>query len=245
MAEAQLRQFLEKVRQLNAFVALSEADPALRQQLQGCEHHDEVVALARRCGFEIGRRWGEPLPPAAQPSSRPQNPSAAPSDVAAALTQPGAVAVASLTRAASGGSAGCASEGLGPLPAAAHERVDWPIEASQLLTRQDGLSSLLAGPCPPAGQEQSDLLLQTPGWRLERIHSCAYRSPDGFWYEQQEDEWVLLLQGTARLRFADQPSDLALRSGDSLTIRAGRRHRVVATDPAPGTIWLALFWPPA
>ena len=33
MAEAQLQQFLEKVRQLNAFVALSEASPELRQQL--------------------------------------------------------------------------------------------------------------------------------------------------------------------------------------------------------------------
>ena len=60
MAEAQLQQFLEKVRQLNAFVALSEADPALRQALRDCGDHHQVVALAHSCGFEIGRRWGEP-----------------------------------------------------------------------------------------------------------------------------------------------------------------------------------------
>lgn len=63
MAEAQLQQFLEKVRQLNAFVALSEANPELRQQLQGCSHHHEVVHLASRHGFEIGRRWGEAASP--------------------------------------------------------------------------------------------------------------------------------------------------------------------------------------
>ena len=60
MAEAQLQQFLEKVRQLNAFVARSEADPCLRQALRDCGDHHQVVALARSCGFEIGRRWGEP-----------------------------------------------------------------------------------------------------------------------------------------------------------------------------------------
>ncbi|MGL6134609.1 MAG: Nif11 domain/cupin domain-containing protein [Prochlorococcaceae cyanobacterium] len=59
MAEAQLQQFLEKVRQLNAFVALSEADPAVREALRHCSHHQAVVTLARQHGFEIGRRWGE------------------------------------------------------------------------------------------------------------------------------------------------------------------------------------------
>lgn len=60
MAEAQLQQFLEKVRQLNAFVALSEADPSVRAALAACSSHHEVVNLAGRFGFAIGRRWGEP-----------------------------------------------------------------------------------------------------------------------------------------------------------------------------------------
>ena len=64
MAEAQLQQFLEKVRQLNAFVALSEAEPSLRQALRDCIDHHAVVALAQSRGFEIGRRWVKPSLPA-------------------------------------------------------------------------------------------------------------------------------------------------------------------------------------
>lgn len=176
MAEAQLQQFLEKVKQLNAFVALSEANPSLRQQLQDCSHHHEVVALAASHGFAIGRRWGEPSPD--QAPARP-----------------------------------------------AH-----------------GDRNLLEGACPAAGLETTDLLLEHSGLRLERIHSCQASSPEGFWYEQREHEWVLLLEGSAQLQFEDEPTARQLCRGDSLWIEAGRRHRVVATDPAPGCVWVALFW---
>ena len=171
MAEEQLQQFLAKVQQLNAFVALCEASPALREALAGCGSHGEVVRLARSRGFEIGRRWGE---------------------------------------------------------------ADAPAIADA--------ANLLSGACPAEGQEHSQILLEEPGLRLERIHSCAAVSPVGFWYEQREHEWVLLLQGSARLGFADGSADVALCRGDTLLIPARRRHRVVETDPAPGTIWLALFW---
>lgn len=180
MAEAQLQQFLEKVRQLNAFVALSEANPEVRHQLQGCSEHHEVVHLASRHGFEIGRRWGE----AASPN-------------------------------APGGSV------------------------------HHGDSNLLSGPCPMAGQETTSVLLEQPGLRLERIHSCQSSSPPDFWYNQSEHEWVVLVQGSAQLQFADEEVPRQLSQGDCLLISAGRRHRVVSTDPAPGCVWLALFWPPA
>ena len=58
MAEAQLQQFLKKIEQLNAFVALSEAQPDLRQALRDCSNHHDVVQLAAQFGFDIGRRWG-------------------------------------------------------------------------------------------------------------------------------------------------------------------------------------------
>lgn len=211
MAEAQLRQFLDKVRQLNAFVALSEADPRLRQELSACEHHDQVVSLARRCGFEIGRRWGEPLPGGASAQEHSGETGEPLAEAGERLLTPQGESLAVVS--------GLPLQGLAPQQ-----------------------QSLLAGPCPPSGAESTEVLLETTQWRLERIQSCDYRSPDGFWYEQQEDEWVLLLQGTARLRFADESSDRRLQPGDSLWIRAGRRHRVTATDPDPGTIWLALFW---
>jgi cupin 2 domain-containing protein len=190
MAEAQLRRFLEKVRQLNAFVALCEARPELLRELTDCDNHDQVVALAQRQGFEIGRRWGEPDP----------------------------------------------GVPLGASPPA-------PLEAcTNAMQPERETLSLIAGSCPPAASERSELLLQTPVLRLERIHSCGASTPEGRWYDQEEHEWVALLQGTARLRFADETHDRVLNQGDSLLIRAGRRHRVTATDPDPGTIWLALFW---
>jgi cupin 2 domain-containing protein len=170
LAEAQLQQFLEKVRQLNAFVALSEQQPSVRAALRNCNHHHQVVDLARRHGFEIGRRWGEISPP------------------------------------------------------------------------DHGDGNLLAHPCPPQGQEVSCVLASGSQWRLERIHSCAASSPEGFWYDQPEHEWVTLLQGSARLRFADEPNDRELARGDSLLITPHRRHRLESTDPAPGSVWLALFW---
>jgi cupin 2 domain-containing protein len=177
MADADLERFLDKIQQLNAFVALSERNPDVREALRLCTHHNEVVALARRHGFEIGRRWGEPLAPGAPPPSAPH-----------------------------------------------------PI------------TSLLDGPVPPTGEERVQVLVQTDHWRLERIHSCDASSPAGFWYEQAELEWVCVLSGRASLQFADEVSPRQLETGDSLVITPLRRHRLVATDPPPGTIWLALFW---
>ena len=72
MAEAQLQQFLHKIQQLNAFVALSEADPSLRNALRDCSNHHEVVNLAASLGFSIGRRWGEAEPMAPQPTPADQ-----------------------------------------------------------------------------------------------------------------------------------------------------------------------------
>ena len=59
MAEADLEQFLAKVRDLGAFADLVAADPELRCRLAACSHHQEVVDLALVHGFAIGRRWGE------------------------------------------------------------------------------------------------------------------------------------------------------------------------------------------
>ena len=65
VAEEQLQRFLHKVEQLNALVALIEADPQLRARLASCDTHQQVVDFASTLGLEIGRRWGESDPPAA------------------------------------------------------------------------------------------------------------------------------------------------------------------------------------
>ncbi len=80
--------------------------------------------------------------------------------------------------------------------------------------------------------------------RVERIVSQGQASPPGFWYDQDEAEWVLLLAGAARLRFADEPQDRLLGPGDHVHIAPRRRHRVEWTDPAAPTVWLAVFHRP-
>ena len=89
--------------------------------------------------------------------------------------------------------------------------------------------------------EITDVLLAAPGLRIERIVSLGQASPPGFWYDQPEAEWVLLLAGAARLRFADEPEARLLGPGDHVHIAAHRRHRIDWTDPATPTVWLAVF----
>ena len=89
--------------------------------------------------------------------------------------------------------------------------------------------------------EQVDVLLETADARLERIVSTGHTTPPGQWYDQERDEWVLVLRGRARLRFDGEPAARELAPGDHLLIPAHVRHRVEWTDPAEPTVWLALF----
>jgi cupin 2 domain-containing protein len=91
--------------------------------------------------------------------------------------------------------------------------------------------------------ERVDTLLIRPGLRIERIVSWGQASPPGFWYDQPEAEWVLVLAGAARLRFEDEAEARVLRPGDCVDIAPHRRHRVEWTDPTVATVWLAAFYP--
>ena len=102
----------------------------------------------------------------------------------------------------------------------------------------------LLSPLPDAGvSERVDALLTKPGLRIERIVSRGQASPPGFWYDQPEGEWVLVLAGAARLCFADETEMRVLGPGDWIDIAPHRRHRVEWTDPACPTVWLAVFYP--
>ena len=90
--------------------------------------------------------------------------------------------------------------------------------------------------------EQVERLLTRPGLRVERIVSLGQASPPGFWYDQAEGEWLVLLAGAAKLRFAEEPEARMLCPGDCLDIVPHRRHRVDWTDPAAPTVWLAVFY---
>jgi cupin 2 domain-containing protein len=91
-------------------------------------------------------------------------------------------------------------------------------------------------------REVTEPLLAAPNLRIERIVSRGQASPPGFWYDEAEAEWVVLLAGAARLRFADAPEPLALGPGDGVHIAAHRRHRVEWTDPDQPTVWLAVHY---
>lgn len=85
-------------------------------------------------------------------------------------------------------------------------------------------------------------LVEQPGIRLERIVSTGHVTPEGEWYDQESDEWVVLLTGSAKLRFEAPDETLSLSSGDYVMIDAHRRHRVEWTDPDEPTVWLALHF---
>ncbi len=84
-------------------------------------------------------------------------------------------------------------------------------------------------------------LLETATFRVERIVSHSHASPPGFWYDQDRSEWIVLLQGAARLAFPNEPP-VELKPGDFLTIPAHVRHRVDWTTPDGPTVWLAVHY---
>jgi cupin 2 domain-containing protein len=92
----------------------------------------------------------------------------------------------------------------------------------------------------PAALEQFDELLRGGRFRLERIVSHGHGTPPGQWYDQEEDEWVLVVAGRAKLLIEGEPTPRDLIAGDYLLLRRHVRHRVEGTDPNQPTIWLAL-----
>src|SRR3979490_2292301 len=83
-------------------------------------------------------------------------------------------------------------------------------------------------------------LLDDANVRIERIVSHGHASPQGFWYDQEQHEWVVVLKGAARLRFED--GTVEMKPGDCLNIPAHQKHRVEWTTPDEPTIWLAVFY---
>ncbi len=101
-------------------------------------------------------------------------------------------------------------------------------------------TNIFAGMPARLGAEEITTLLTSPALRIERIVSHGQANPPGFWYDQPQAEWVIVLAGAARLRFEDDAADTALAAGDYVHIAAHRRHRVAWTDPAQPTVWLAV-----
>jgi len=89
--------------------------------------------------------------------------------------------------------------------------------------------------------EVLETILDSASVRIERIISKGHTSPEQGWYDQEENEWVIVLKGEAILLFIDE-STITLKAGDYINIPARRKHKVKWTDPNIETIWLAIFY---
>ena len=103
----------------------------------------------------------------------------------------------------------------------------------------DNLFSDIPGSLP---DEFVEIIAESPDIRIERIVSRGHSSPDDFWYDQDENEFVLLVSGEAGLKFEDEENPVRMGPGDHMVITAHRRHRVEWTSPDEDTIWLAVFY---
>lgn len=92
---------------------------------------------------------------------------------------------------------------------------------------------------PVTGRESFDALFQGADVKIERIISNAHSDPEGSWYDQEQDEWVILVRGEARLLF-EEDGEITLKEGDYLFIPAHKRHRVIYTSTESACYWLAV-----
>ena len=102
------------------------------------------------------------------------------------------------------------------------------------------LESLFANIPADLPNELIETLVENNSIRIERIVSHGHISPEGFWYDQPQNEWVVVLQGAARLRFEDEVVEM--KPGDWINIPAHKKHRVDWTTPDEPTVWLAAHY---
>ncbi len=91
-------------------------------------------------------------------------------------------------------------------------------------------------------EEVIETLCAAGATRIERIVSQGQGSPAGFWYDQDQNEFVLVLQGRAGLTLGNQAEIVVLEPGDCLDIKAHVKHRVEWTAPDQKTVWLAVYY---
>lgn len=112
--------------------------------------------------------------------------------------------------------------------------------ATRTAVRSGSLNHVL--PQGPQPEEIFETLVEGGNVRVERIVSTGQTTPEGEWYDQDWNEFVLLVSGQARLRIEGEDEDRALSPGDWLLLPAHCRHRVTWTKGAAPTIWLSIHY---
>ena len=87
--------------------------------------------------------------------------------------------------------------------------------------------------------EVFETIFEKVGVKIERIVSKGQVTPADYWYDQEQDEWVFIAKGQAKIRYYNG-EEIVLIQGDYLTIPAHQKHQVSWTDPDNETIWLAV-----
>lgn len=90
-------------------------------------------------------------------------------------------------------------------------------------------------------EELVNILAQSTNVRIERIVSTGHASPKDFWHDQDEHEWVIVLQGEGKLTF-ENADEVYMKPGDHVLIPAHQKHRVEWTSADEPTVWLAVFY---
>lgn len=87
-----------------------------------------------------------------------------------------------------------------------------------------------------------ETIITSRQFKIERIISSGHATADGYWYDQDKNEWVLVLKGNAGLLFEDKKEIVIMKVGDYINIPAHTKHRIEWTDPEEETIWLAIHY---
>lgn len=103
------------------------------------------------------------------------------------------------------------------------------------------IQNLLGEAHSPGGKEFFETLFNAGNVKIERIVSRGHTTPDGEYYDQDWNEWVAVIKGTAVLKLIDPDEVVNLKEGDCFFLPAHRKHRVEYTDIS-GTIWLAFHF---
>lgn len=89
-------------------------------------------------------------------------------------------------------------------------------------------------------KETFETIVQSNNVKIERIISPPSTEKGG-WYDQEENEFVLVLKGDAEMLF-ENTEKIKMKEGDYIIIPAHKKHRVEKTSEKEETIWLAVFY---
>lgn len=99
-------------------------------------------------------------------------------------------------------------------------------------------SNIFSLPQLPLDKELVSILAENKEVRIERIISTGQVTD---WYDQDETEYVILVEGTAKLEY-ENGNILELNKGDMVLIAAHEKHRVAFTSMEPPCIWICIYW---